>query len=367
MSEIIRKDSFAILDVIPPGYYQLYKDKLSRPDFYFENIVVVKNSGGLGEMAGASYVIVDELLYDSIESGDIASISMNKLRVILSRKANHNTLLVTERCNNLCEFCSQPPKNNQDDWLLDVAKYAIAAFKYDGLIGVSGGEPLLYGEKFIEFLEFVAITSPNTALHILTNGRAFNDLSFTRKIVEMADKVPMTFGIPLYSTVEEVHNKLVGNPNAFFETVSGIINAGNSGINIELRYIPTQENYMEIPSVVEMAGRVFSNINQISIMNLEATGWARKNWQQLYCEPQSYNEELQLAIDVAERCQLPVVLFNYPLCHLPQEVWRYSVQSISDWKNYYPDNCLNCTVIEQCGGYFSSSYGKYHQLPRAIV
>lgn len=367
MPEVARQDSFVILDTVLSGYYQLYKDKLSNPEFYFENIVVLKNNNGVDKITGASYIIVDELLYDAIDSGDIASIHMNKLRIILSRRANHNTLLITERCNNLCEFCSQPPKNNQDDWLLDVAKYVIAAFKYDGLIGISGGEPLLYGEIFIAFLEFVASSSPNTALHILTNGRAFKDLSFTEKIVEMADKVPMTFGIPLYSTVEDIHNKLVGSPDAFSETVSGIINAGNSGLNIELRFIPTQENYTDISSVVEMASRVFSNINQISVMNLEATGWARKNWQKLYCEPQNYIEELRLAIDVAERSQLPLTLFNYPLCHLPHEAWQYSVQSISDWKNYYPESCQKCTVIKQCGGYFSSSYGQYHQLPRAIA
>lgn len=367
MPDVTRKDSFVILDTISSGYYQLYKDKLSNPQFYFENIVIFKNNTGAKKITGASYIIVDALLYDAIDSGDIASIHMNKLRVILSRRANHNTLLITERCNNLCEFCSQPPKNNQDDWLLDVAKYAIAAFKYDGLIGISGGEPLLYGEKFIEFLMFLEKNSPNTALHILTNGRAFNSLAFTEKMAEIASRVSVTFGIPLYSTNADTHNKMVGDPNAFTETVSGIINAGNSGLNIELRYIPTQENYTDISSVVEMASRVFSNINQISVMNLEATGWAKKNWHKLYREPQNYIVELQLAIDVAERSQLPIVLFNYPLCHLPHQTWQYSVQSISDWKNYYPDSCQSCTVIKQCGGYFSSSHGKYHQLPKAIT
>ncbi|QNP20018.1 His-Xaa-Ser system radical SAM maturase HxsC [Providencia rettgeri] len=367
MPDVIRTDNFIILDNIPPGYYQLYKDKLVNPEFYFENIIVLKNKNSNTERIGSQYTIIDESLYQSIESGDVASISMNKLRVILSRKANHNTLLVTERCNNLCDFCSQPPKNSSDEWLLEVAKYAIAAFKFDGLIGISGGEPLLYGDEFISFLEFVEKTSANTALHVLTNGRAFNNFEFTQKIANIAKKLRISFGIPLYSATENIHNKMVGNSNAFSETVSGIINAGNSGINIELRYIPTKYNYTNMFSVIEMASRVFSNINQVSIMNLEATGWAKKNWHQLYIEPQIYSEELKLAVDMAERSQLPIALFNYPMCHLSQDMWHYSVQSISDWKNYYPEDCLNCKEIEQCGGYFSSSYGKYHQAPRAII
>ncbi|HHO0145285.1 TPA: His-Xaa-Ser system radical SAM maturase HxsC [Providencia stuartii] len=367
MPNVVRNDQFILLEPIPAGYYQLYKDQLSSPEFYFDNILVVKEKNVEYHTAGVKHVIADETLYHSIESGDIASVTMNKMRIILSRKANHNTLLLTERCNNLCLFCSQPPKNISDSWLLDVATQALAAFKLEGVIGISGGEPLLYGIEFIEFLEHVKNNTPKTALHILTNGRAFKDLMFTKQVANIAKELPITFGIPLYSASASIHNKLVSSDGAFEETISGIINAGNSGLNIELRFIPTNYNYSDLYTVVEMAGRVFSNINQISVMNLEATGWARKNWKSLYVNPETYLESLQKAIDIAERSQLPIVLFNYPLCHISQDLWQYSVQSISDWKNYYPDDCLHCKMMGECGGYFSSSYGQYHQPPRVIV
>ncbi|MBF4371219.1 radical SAM protein, partial [Vibrio anguillarum] len=96
--------------------------------------------------------------------------------------ANHNTLLVTERCNNLCLFCSQPPREENDNWLLSYGALALAAFEFDGEIGISGGEPLLYGDAFIKFLEFVSSHAPTTRLHVLTNGRAFSNLRFTEKI-----------------------------------------------------------------------------------------------------------------------------------------------------------------------------------------
>ncbi|TFU21633.1 His-Xaa-Ser system radical SAM maturase HxsC, partial [Proteus mirabilis] len=111
----------------------------------------------------------------------------------------------------------------------------------------------------------------------------------------------------------------------------------------------------------------FSNINQISIMNLEPVGWAKKNWDNLYISPDKYIENLNLAINMADISQLPIALFNYPLCHLPNSLWKYTIQSISDWKNYYPNECDQCKMKSHCGGYFSSSYGKYHQTARAIL
>lgn len=77
-----------------------------------------------------------------------------------------------------------------------------------------------------------------------------------------------------------MHDHLVGSDGAFNETVKGLINAGNSGINIELRVIPTLANYTELDDIVEFVGRVFSNINQISLMGLESIGWARKTGHQ---------------------------------------------------------------------------------------
>lgn len=367
MSEVQRRDTFDLNETVSPGYYQLYKHKLVMPEFYFDNIIVIQDKNNTCDMTGAVGCIIDPELYAAIDNGDIASVTHQKLRVILSGKANHNTLLVTERCNNLCLFCSQPPKNTNDDWLLDVAARAIAAFKSHKLMGISGGEPLLYGRQFVAFLQFIKANSPATPLHILTNGRAFNDLAFTAEVVDALKGLSVSFGIPLYSACAARHDYLVGSRGAFKETVSGIINAGNSGIPIELRFIPVKSNYQDLPAVTEMAGRVFSNISQISVMNPEAEGWARKNWLQLYEEPKNYRQYLSAAIRAAERCQLQIVLFNYPLCHLSEVLWPYSIQSISDWKNYYPPECTSCRKINECGGYFSSSYGRYHQLPRAIL
>ncbi|EOT9332933.1 His-Xaa-Ser system radical SAM maturase HxsC, partial [Escherichia coli] len=143
--------------------------------------------------------------------------------------------------------------------------------------------------------------------------------------------------------------------------------AGNLGINIELRVIPTLANYTELDDIVEFAGRVFSNINQISLMGLEPIGWARKNWSTIFIDHSSYSEKIISAIDAAYRSGIPLTIFNYPLCYLPERARELAVQSISDWKNYYPKECDECTQKPSCAGYFSSSKGRFHQSPRPIL
>ncbi|RDP17589.1 His-Xaa-Ser system radical SAM maturase HxsC [Escherichia coli] len=370
MSEVLRNDIFRFTADLPvqQGFYRLCKFKPENPQFYLPNLLVIETQLDSRLPAYFANFVVSTDLFNSIEDGDIGIVNNgNMLRVILSRRANHNTVLVTERCNNNCLFCSQPPKTGNDDWLLNQSALAIASFSLNGIVGVSGGEPLLYGEDFLHFLDFVIENSPETALHVLTNGRKFADVSFTQQMKERSEKLKITFGIPLYSSRSSVHDYLVGSEGAFDETVRGLINAGNSGINIELRIIPTLANYMELDKLIEFAGRVFSNINQISLMGLESIGWARKNWSSIFIEHDSYNEKILSAIGTAQRAGIPLTIFNYPLCHLPERAWGFATQSISDWKNYYPKECDECTQKSSCAGYFSSSKGRFHQPPRPIL
>ena len=364
-----RKDVFKLCrsGFRAPGCYVLIKQGETINSQPFLDQILICNKPASHAHVECIGQIVSSEIFDSIDSGDIGIISHDgSIRIILSRLANHNTVLVTERCDNLCLFCSQPPKIKDDSWLLTQAALAIAAFNSSSTIGISGGEPLLYKEDFINFLDFLIEYAPMTQLHILTNGKAFSDAVFAQRILARSHKVAMCFGVPLYSSLANVHDELVGSKYAFKETVKGIINAGNLGLSIEFRIIPTLTNFKQLPYMIEFVSRTFSNISQVSIMNLEAEGYARKNWNNLYAPPFAYSKYLCDAIKIADRQSLNTVLFNYPLCHLPIELHCRSVQSISDWKNYYPEECNLCIKKEACGGYFKSSQGHFHQSPKRI-
>lgn len=374
MVNAVRRDIFAVPSDSDraPGCRILRKagNTTFSSDGLLDEVLVLREDSAfeyLESVLSPRSFIASTELYESIEDGDVGMFTgRGKVRVILSRRANHNTLLVTERCDNLCSFCSQPPKQNNDDWLLTQAAMALAAFGSEETVGISGGEPLLYGDAFVNFVDFVQKSSPKTDLHVLSNGRAFSDSSFAMKIGARANS-NITFGIPLYASLADVHDELVGASGAFSDTVKGLINAGNAGIPIELRFIPTQLNLDEIVPTIEFVLRCFSNVIQVSIMNLEPTGWARKNWSYLYCDPSVYSRDLEKGVRMVRDAGLPVSLFNYPLCHLPEELRDDAVKSISDWKNFYPEECDDCELKQSCTGYFSSSQGRFHESPRKIL
>lgn len=370
MREVMRQDVFSVPADAPraPGCRVLRKVPPTTPDRWLDTLLVLPE-GPVAEPQGAESwyeAIRSQALYDTIADGDIGLLNgRGSIRVILARRANHNTVLVTERCDNRCLFCSQPPKTANDDELLMQAASAIISFASDDTIGVSGGEPLLYGPAFLRFLDIVQEYAPATALHVLSNGRAFADRSFAEAVAQRCRR-SVVFGIPLYAAQAPVHDALVGASGAFTETLRGLVNAGNLGIPIELRVIPTQQNLEELVPLMELVLRCLSGLQQVSIMNLEPTGWARANWAHLYCAPERYTAQLTSMVQAAEGAGLPVSLFNYPLCHLPESLHAWAVPSISDWKNIYPEQCSGCTLRDRCGGFFSSSQGQFHQPPRII-
>lgn len=370
MADALRQDVFSLpaQPLLVPGCRVLRKRPPDTPDHWLEALFVLPENESLQSyrIPENAIVVRSQILYDGIDDGDIGLINgRGSIRIILSQQANHNTVLVTERCDNRCLFCSQPPKTANDDELLMQAAAAIISFASEEVIGVSGGEPLLYGPAFLNFLDVVQEHAPATALHVLSNGRAFADRDFAAAVAQRSHN-SVVFGIPLYGALARVHDELVGSPGAFGETVAGLINAGNLGISVELRVIPTQQNLQELVPIIELALRCFSGLQQVSIMNLEPTGWARPNWNRLYCDPNLYADQLVEIVHRAGLAGLPVYLFNYPLCHLPKALHPWAVRSISDWKNYYPEQCEGCTLRPDCGGFFSSSQGQFHQSPRII-
>ena len=348
---------------IPYGYYRLVKDEVGPAG----NLPQLCVFAELKESSPESHFIVDAELYHAIADGDIGLVTARgSVRVILSERANQNTLLLTERCDNRCVFCSQPPKEDDDSWLLSSAEKALLDFEYGGVIGLSGGEPLLYGQRLLSMLRRVLSERNDISFHILSNGRALADADFCNSVGEIARSGRVVFGIPLYGASGKTHDDCVGTEGAFVDTLTGLVNAGNLGIPIEIRFIPTSLNVSDIVSVIELVGRSISSLSQVSIMNLEPTGWAKHNWKSLYLSPFEYQKELMQAIKKSQELGLRLALFNYPLCHLSEDCRDFAVKSISDWKNFFPPECDGCALEQECGGYFTSTGGERFDPPRRI-
>lgn len=149
----------------------------------------------------------------------------------------HNAFLVTDRCNHYCLMCSQPPKDIDDQWILDELKIALPLVAKDTKsICFTGGEPLLDWREFIDVLELCRDELPNTPTHVLSNGRAFVRDEVVKAWAALRNP-NLTVGIPIYSAVDHVHDYVVQAQGAFDETVLEILKLKDSGQRIEVRVV----------------------------------------------------------------------------------------------------------------------------------
>lgn len=147
---------------------------------------------------------------------------------------NDNTVFVTEMCTNNCIMCCQPPKQNNDFYDLykinsEIIKRSDTDVDY---ITITGGEPTLIGSMLYEYIELINDRMPNAHIHILTNGRMFDNEKYLADFCNRTKNKNISVGVPLHSDNYLDHNQIAGNNRAFFETVKGIQKLGMLGYNI---------------------------------------------------------------------------------------------------------------------------------------
>lgn len=295
-----------------------------------------------------------------LKAGDVIAISSDG-RVINSLwrgNGTTNSLLLTERCDNLCLMCSQPPRERKDDWLIAEAFDVISLMPKDAEeIGLTGGEPTIYGHRFIELLNHISRELPETAVHILSNGRRFADPAFAEQYAGVSSERTM-IGIPIYGAEASLHDYVVQSKNAFDETINGVLNLAERKQSIEIRIVLHRLTAPRIVEIAEFIARNLTFVDQVAFMGLEMMGLARKNIEQLWIEPEEYAESLAEAVQLIDAHGVKALVYNHQLCLLHQDIWPFAVKSISDWKNEYDEVCSGCDVLEECGGFFhSAKYG----------
>lgn len=294
--------------------------------------------------------------FDYLRDGDLLAMTFEKpaARVLFRKNSLHNSFLLTERCNHYCLMCSQPPKDIDDDWIVDELLEAIPLIAKDTKeIGFTGGEPTLLGDRFLKLVREMRDHLPSTALHILTNGRKFSDSKFAAAYGSIAHPDVM-LGIPVYSATSQIHDYIVQSDGAFDETIRGILNLKNCGQRVELRVVIHKQNYMYLPALAEFVARNLTFVDHVALMGLEMTGFAKANLEELWIDPFEYSAQLYRAASLLEDSGVYVSIYNHQLCTVDKRVWPLAVKSISDWKNEYRAECHTCSVQDQCGGFFAT-------------
>lgn len=285
----------------------------------------------------------------------IAITSDGRVRSIFRASSAHNSILLTEQCNNYCLMCSQPPKRVDDSWLLDEAIEAIRLIPRETRsLYFTGGEPTLFGDGLIALLRHSKNWLPATALHVLSNGRAFSDAKFSEKVASI-DHPDLMVGIPVYSADPSRHDYVVQAKGAFDETIRGILNLKRLGQKVEIRVVIHKQTFEGLPELAEFIARNLLFVDQVALMGLEMTGFTRANLDSLWIDPIEYKNKLSQAVTLLTSYGIATSVYNHPLCVVNTDVEAAYVKSISDWKNEFPAECAPCSRKTDCGGFFSSA------------
>jgi His-Xaa-Ser system radical SAM maturase HxsC len=316
---------------------------------------------------GAICVVVPNKL-SHIDAGDIVRINAaaGELLILFRASSPSNSILLTERCNSWCVMCSQPPRNRDDEWIADEWLRILPLIpKNTESIGITGGEPTLLGRKFIEVIAACVEHLPTTSLHVLSNGRNFAYLSLAKALSDLKHPA-LTVAIPLYSDVAWRHEFVVQARNSFDDTIRGILNLARCGISVEIRIVLHRLTIPRLKHLATYIVRNFPFVSHVALMGLEPIGFARANYDALWVDPVDYATDLTEAVDVLFHGKISFSIYNHQLCTIPQHLWPFSVNSISDWKNIYLDECFGCDLRDKCGGFFHSAVDKYSRSIKSI-
>ena len=295
--------------------------------------------------------------FDYLNDGDIVKLDFKNKRINTLFRVNseHNTLLLTERCNHFCLMCSQPPKNTDDSWLLKDAFDLISLIPESTKnIGFSGGEPTLYGDDLIRLVLHAKTQLPNTSIDILSNGRAFSDPTYAKKFSDV-NHPNCCIAIPLYSDDATLHDFIVQSNGAFDETIKGIMNLKSLQQTVEVRIVIQKQTLKRLVELCEFIAKNLIFVDHVALMGLEMMGFTRANLDQLWVDPFEYKDTLSEAVSILNAYGVKNSVYNHQLCVINKDVEENYAKSISDWKNEYVKECDGCTRKSECGGFFSSN------------
>jgi His-Xaa-Ser system radical SAM maturase HxsC len=297
---------------------------------------------GLLEIRGASSASLD---------GDIVLVEpmAGRIERLIRSTSPHNTYLVTERCDQLCVMCSQPPKKTHLDRFSAFREASLLAPR-DMIVGISGGEPTLYKAELLHLIETVLAQRPDLEFHVLTNGQHFDDADIERLRHPLYRRV--RWGIPVYAQEPALHDRIVGKPGAFVRLERSLAALLRAGASVELRTVVLTENVDALPTLAQYVSSRLNFAAAWSIMQLENIGFARNRWSGLYFDHRRRFEPIAAALDHALLFGIDARLLNFARCTVPSGYRHLAAPSISDWKRRYAPACGDCREKGKCSGFF---------------
>jgi Predicted Fe-S oxidoreductases len=289
-------------------------------------------------------------IVQGLAPGTIYRSERGELRPSTMLEGDSLTLIPTLSCNERCVMC---PQQKDETDIARISKIVARTMDYSrvGQVYITGGEPCLARTILEEIIDSIP---GDIEVSILTNA-TLDLLSSSFLLRER-----LRFCIPLYASVSDLHNRIVGFAG-FYKVITNLFHLGNNNVMIELRNVITKLNYRNLPLYAHYVYNNLPFVANVAFMGIELMAEARENSQGLWVDPSEYAPFLLEAVAYLEDNGIQCDLFNMPLCTLPPELWAHYVTSISPWKRVYSHLCEDCAMKNRCGGMFFSSMRAYEK------
>jgi His-Xaa-Ser repeat-associated downstream radical SAM protein len=302
---------------------------------------------------GSARLIHLEPHLNYLGEGDVIRVKprAREVQVLYRRQSRHNCLIPTTKCNASCQMCSQPFTGHDPEHLLDLMDAVPLLDPATATLGISGGEPTLLGRKLVDLVRRIRVFLPRTSLEILSNAILFRYFRFAQDIAQ-AGLPGLVIGVPIHADLPELHDRIAGRKGAFDATMVGLLNLQRVGVQVELRVILQKPVLHRLTALGEFIARNLCFANHVAFMGLEYAGRATSTWDALWTDPAEFRDVLAATVKRLDQLHMNVSVYNLPLCVLDPSLWTFACQSISEWKNEFPEQCNACPARPRCCGLF---------------
>lgn len=241
------------------------------------------------------------------------------------------------QCNHQCIMCPLSQGDREGAQLS--CDEVLAAIEREHLqtgdhLTLSGGEPTL-----VPFLTDVIETLSRQGIHItlLSNSSGFADAELAGQLAAVTSPSRFNVVTAIHSADAAVHDKITGTPGSLEQSLQGLHNLLDAGVNITIKHIVTALTYEGLPDLARMICRHFPPRVEVQFTSADYSGNALANADILRITFAEAQEKFEEALHILTRgCRMPyrISMIEMPLCACSAQYWKY-FRSTGDMLNFY--------------------------------
>ena len=247
-------------------------------------------------------------------------------------------------CNNNCIMCyeSEIVKKRDVPFQELIKKFESDINRNEDQVIVTGHE-ITMRKDFFRILKYLKNKiSDKTELYIVTNGRIFSYYENVKRLISLGYK-KLTFEISILGPNAKIHNAITRTRNSYEETMEGIKNLIDSGINVNVHITILNQNYKYLPLIIK--NLIKESINKIQIRSTEPRGRGLVGYKEMAPKFSDLAPYLLKSFKYKDKLRIKNIPFcfmnGYLECMDPPSLWDLKIKI---------SVCKECALDNKCLG-----------------